>query len=457
MSDRKDYYFRQNVTEGELDGGFNDLEVAQRAMIQDLGLVGVSYGLAITQAIVPNLTVLVSGPGAAYDQTGRRCAFVSNQSLNVALDENGITTAVATPGNTKILSVFIEFDRTLSDPRLDGNAATVFFERDESFSLNVVQGAEGIAPVAPALRSDQILLGDITLSFGQTAVINANVSTARREWAFRASGAVTIAVGTAEEAIQGLVAALTSDALALSNHLADAVDAHDASAISSIAAGNLSSTTVQAALNELDNEKLAISGVSTMTGTLDMGSQPIINAGSISATGFAAGVSFTYSPAPTRTISIPLAAIITPGSGWIPDPANPGEYITDGAIWNQTVWFDLLRFLPDGAIFQSLTVVWEQTAGFATNTDQMSAKIMRHQQNFSTLAATITSMAGTTYYGTGTGKKSVLINPADFQIDKLFTTACDSGLLLEIDAAAGGVSRLAALRLSFTDPGPSNL
>ena len=78
MSDRKDYYFRQKVTEGELDGGFDDLERASRSMIQDLGLIGVSYGLAISQAAVPNLTVVVSGPGAAYDQTGQRCAFASN-------------------------------------------------------------------------------------------------------------------------------------------------------------------------------------------------------------------------------------------------------------------------------------------------------------------------------------------------------------------------------------------
>lgn len=38
-------------------------------------------------------------------------------------------------------------------------------------------------------------------------------------------------------------------------HIVDTIDAHDASAISSIAAGNLSSTDVQSALNELDTEK----------------------------------------------------------------------------------------------------------------------------------------------------------------------------------------------------------
>ena len=53
----------------------------------------------------------------------------------------------------------------------------------------------------------------------------------------------------------------------ISSHLSDTIDAHDASAISSIPAGNLAATDVQAALNELDSEKVKKSG-DTMTGTL---------------------------------------------------------------------------------------------------------------------------------------------------------------------------------------------
>jgi hypothetical protein len=60
-----------------------------------------------------------------------------------------------------------------------------------------------------------------------------------------------------------------AQATALSNHLNDTVDAHDASAISSIPAGNLAAITVQAALNELDAEKVKKSG-DTMSGLLDI-------------------------------------------------------------------------------------------------------------------------------------------------------------------------------------------
>lgn len=59
---------------------------------------------------------------------------------------------------------------------------------------------------------------------------------------------------------------------ALANHLADTTDAHDASAISTVAAGNLSSTNVQNALNELDSEKIHAT-VLASTANAGVGSQ----------------------------------------------------------------------------------------------------------------------------------------------------------------------------------------
>lgn len=61
--------------------------------------------------------------------------------------------------------------------------------------------------------------------------------------------------GSTHAAVQA--AAEATAAAALSAHLTDTSDAHDASAISSVAAGGLAATDVQAALNELDSEKAA--------------------------------------------------------------------------------------------------------------------------------------------------------------------------------------------------------
>lgn len=69
--------------------------------------------------------------------------------------------------------------------------------------------------------------------------------------------------GTDEISIAGLDGIPTE----LTNHLNDATDAHDASAISNIAAGNIVATDVQAAINELDTEKTTAAAALTAAQT----------------------------------------------------------------------------------------------------------------------------------------------------------------------------------------------
>jgi hypothetical protein len=59
--------------------------------------------------------------------------------------------------------------------------------------------------------------------------------------------------------LDGIETGATDDS-ALTDHINDTTDAHDATAISYAGSTNLSSTTVEAALDELDSEKLAASG-----------------------------------------------------------------------------------------------------------------------------------------------------------------------------------------------------
>lgn len=62
-------------------------------------------------------------------------------------------------------------------------------------------------------------------------------------------------------------AGVSTNATAISDHLADTTDAHAASAITNTPAGNIAATTVQAAIDELDTEKLPLAG-GTLTGGL---------------------------------------------------------------------------------------------------------------------------------------------------------------------------------------------
>ena len=186
MADRVDYFFKQLVSEAELDLAPEGLEQADRAIVADLGFTGIVSGMGVTETAVPGLSVLVAA-GAAYDAAGQRIRVPSAQTLSLAVDSNGVSTTVGNSGNSKVVSVFVQFSRSNQGPRSDGNSQQIYFKRLESFALVVRQGAEALdgAEVAPALEADKLLLADVKRTFGQTTIVNANVNpasyTARRQ------------------------------------------------------------------------------------------------------------------------------------------------------------------------------------------------------------------------------------------------------------------------------------
>jgi len=281
MSGRLNYYYRQKVTEAELDSGFATLEVADRALAVDHALWGVTNGLVVSQHSSPqNLTVDITA-GAAYDKIGQRVGVGSTQTLNCAVDESAVSTTVASPGNSKILSVFAKFTRALTDPRIDGNSITVYFSEAESFQLIVRQGAEAASPSPPALDGTHILLCDITITFGQTQIVNANISTTRREDLIVASGSPrSLRNGTIKAAFASLLGYYD-------NHVTAAADRHAASAIDGTATGNwadatnVGAGTVQAMLSEIVSDLAATTGDVKVGAPLRSGTPVSLSAGSV--------------------------------------------------------------------------------------------------------------------------------------------------------------------------------
>ncbi|HEX7839689.1 MAG TPA: hypothetical protein VF469_19575, partial [Kofleriaceae bacterium] len=284
MANRKDFYFRERVTEAELDSAFADLEDADHDLAADLGFTGVLANAVVSpHAPVPNLTVDVSGPGIALDQLGRRVFFSALQNVNVAQDDNAVSTEVSAVGKEKIVSVFVKFDRALSDPRVDGNSLTVFFRRDEGFRFSVVQGAEAVtgAAVPPALRPDAILLADVTRSFGQAQIGTDAISIARRQDAFVLPGAPrSLRRGRTSEAL--------SDLLGFYNaHAGGAADRHAAAAID-YAGGNPwadgttnPAATVEAQLDKIVADLAATGGAARIGATATAGTPGALGAGSV--------------------------------------------------------------------------------------------------------------------------------------------------------------------------------
>lgn len=225
-----DWFFKQPVTEGEMDEAFDNAQQADQDLMANQGLIGVMVNGDVAEHFaVPDLTVDIAAPVLAYDQTGQRIFIPGTagvEVVDVSVDSNSVSTAVAGGGNEKIVSVFIQFARALSNPRIDGNSATVDFNVDESFAIIVEQGAEAAPPATPpALKVDALLLGDITRTFGQTQIFDADIDLSRKESTFKLTTATfSIDAGTQEEALQDILQEFQ-------NHVDDLGAAHDADAV----------------------------------------------------------------------------------------------------------------------------------------------------------------------------------------------------------------------------------
>ncbi|MDF1543444.1 MAG: hypothetical protein P1P71_10090, partial [Anaerosomatales bacterium] len=104
MADRLDYYFRQKVTESELDLAFELLEKADRNLAADIGVYGIISGAEPTpHTPVPNLTIDLTAPGRAYDNLGQRIFFGTGQTVDCAVDFAGIPTEVPSAGQERWL------------------------------------------------------------------------------------------------------------------------------------------------------------------------------------------------------------------------------------------------------------------------------------------------------------------------------------------------------------------
>ena len=258
MADRLDYYFRQKVTEAELDLGFELLEKADHNLAADIGVYGVVSGAVPTQhAPIADLSIDLSAPGRAYDRLGQRVFFGTGQTVNLAVDSTGIPTEVSNSSQERWLGVFLRFKRLLSDPRTDGNSQQVLFRRDESFELVVRQGPQaaiGSAPKVP-LVDDELLVCDVRRRAGQLQILNADINVARRQaFVFAHGDAVQVLSGlwTAISAASNTVqAALDSVDQLLAGHFAATSHRHKAQDVDYTPHGFVAANNVKGALDEI--------------------------------------------------------------------------------------------------------------------------------------------------------------------------------------------------------------
>lgn len=220
MADLRVPYYGQLIEDTEFLEVITEIEQADRNLAIDHAIWGILSGLVVTQrALGANLSVDVSA-GTAYDAAGQRIRSATLQNVEVDTDDFGASTNPA-PGMHRCVSVFIVFARANSDPRTDRKGDTVYWQQDESFSFSVRQGSDELLadPLDyPLLDSGKILLADIEFTNGMTQVLNASISTARRQDHIVVPGAPhALRRGLISEALADLLGWLNSVAVIAQN------------------------------------------------------------------------------------------------------------------------------------------------------------------------------------------------------------------------------------------------
>lgn len=180
MARQFDWYTGQLVAHQDMDAAFQNLEDADHALMVDAGFTGIFSGFVATEHVgTANMTVDITA-GVAYSPDGERIVSAASLTVTCAFDYLGNATAVQNSGKSKKLGIYILFDRLPSDPRTDATNNTVYFVQDETIVVQVVQGAEATVPSVPAAPVGGVLIAHVTLTYGQTSILNASLSTASR-------------------------------------------------------------------------------------------------------------------------------------------------------------------------------------------------------------------------------------------------------------------------------------
>jgi len=166
--DRSDFYYRQIVTQAEMDQAFDDPEAAIRAITGDYDLqVGVAAGMEVQETSPVSGSVEVT-TGAAYDSQGRRVPVLTLGTIDLS--------SLMPDINPRYVRIYAEFGRTMSDPRLDGNNDPVDYRQTEEAVLSYVAGVAAGSPVKPTIDPTKVLLATILIGDGNTTITDSDIS-----------------------------------------------------------------------------------------------------------------------------------------------------------------------------------------------------------------------------------------------------------------------------------------
>lgn len=162
---RQNYYFGKLVDVNEMDEFQNNIE-------NSINLLKIIIGKGIMKGgdfTINNLSLTIDDT-IAFDKDGN----------NILIDSQILDLSSFVPAQDKIVvSITANFTREYSQSETDDQGNPVFFKEDESSHINFVEGDISANPIPPDILDSQVLIADITLSQGQTVIIQDNISYSR--------------------------------------------------------------------------------------------------------------------------------------------------------------------------------------------------------------------------------------------------------------------------------------
>lgn len=167
---RFNWYYRQKVSEAEMDELQDNIEQAIRNAITDVYSVGWVSGANLQPQ--SGMTVRITA-GTGYDENGDRVSFGSAQSIDLS------SYRPSSSNREAWCLIAARFKRELSDPRTDGHGNTVYFRENESFEIVVRKGAEAEIGNAtkPEKQAGDIIIGYVRVRNGQSSIEASDIST----------------------------------------------------------------------------------------------------------------------------------------------------------------------------------------------------------------------------------------------------------------------------------------
>ncbi|MCP4573331.1 MAG: hypothetical protein GY838_13330 [bacterium] len=195
--DRRKYFDKQLVEPADLNAAVTNTYNAIGNLMSDIGIFGIISGGVVSEQGVPSMSVDMTGAFIGYDQDGERIYRSTADVIDCSVDYLANATVPTVPGEGRWISIHGRFTYTLQDSKvIDGN--TEYLTWKESYEWRVVSGTAAATPThtKPAKPADAILICDIELITGQVSILNANISTARRDdFVLAAATGISVSAG----------------------------------------------------------------------------------------------------------------------------------------------------------------------------------------------------------------------------------------------------------------------